>query len=170
MKSNSGSHQHVLVFQRYPNEESGCHSIQTWKKVIIFYYATRIWTNEMATRRYSWDTTYSSDTRKCCLCCLITNIVTRNGKIVWKHRLKWPFYAAMLRTKLYYNPFFFPGHENINKQNSSAVRTVYGLIFLPFYKIIVSFFFFFLSRFKQNKIKLCYNGLKFVKETQINTV
>ena len=28
-------------------------------------------------------------------------IVTRNGKIVWKHGPNWPFYAVMLRTKLY---------------------------------------------------------------------
>ena len=29
------------------------------------------------------------------------NIVTTNGKIVWKHRPNWPFYALMLRTKPY---------------------------------------------------------------------
>ena len=46
----------------------------------------------------------------------------------------------MLRTKLYQNTFFFTGHQNINKPKSRAARTVYGLIFLPFYKIIVSFF------------------------------
>ena len=34
-------------------------------------------------------------------------------------------------------PFFFTGHQNVNKQKW---RTVYGLIFLPFYKIIISFF------------------------------
>ena len=28
-------------------------------------------------------------------------IDTRNGKIVWKHRPIWLFYALMLRTKLY---------------------------------------------------------------------
>ena len=26
-------------------------------------------------------------------------IVTKNGKIVWKHGPNWPFYAVMLRTK-----------------------------------------------------------------------
>ena len=46
----------------------------------------------------------------------------------------------MLRTKLYQNPFFFTVHQNVNKPKSRAVRTVYGPIFLPFYKIIVSFF------------------------------
>ena len=39
-----------------------------------------------------------------------------------------------------------------------------------FHKIIVSFFSFFMSRCKQNKIKLCYNRLQFVKETQTNAV
>ena len=42
-------------------------------------------------------------------------------------------------------------------------------IFIFFIRLL-SFFFFFLSRCKQDKIKLCYNGLQFVKETQINTV
>ena len=28
-------------------------------------------------------------------------IVTRNRKIVWKHRPNWPFYILMLRIKLY---------------------------------------------------------------------
>ena len=91
-------------------------------------------------------------------------------QIVWKHEPNWPFYAFLLRTKLYQNPFFFTGHQNLNKPKSRAARTVYGLIFLPFYKIIVSFFFFFMSRCKQNKIKLCYSRLQFVKETQTNTV
>ena len=62
-------------------------------------------------------------------------IVTRNGKKVWKHRPNWPFYALMLRTKLYQNPFFFNGHQNINKHKSRAARTVHGPTILPFYKI-----------------------------------
>ena len=81
-----------------------------------------------------------------------SNIVTRNGKIVWKHGPNWSFYALMLRTKLYYNPFFFTGRQNVNKPKSRAERTVYGLIFLPFYKIIVSFFSF--SCQDANKIRL----------------
>ena len=68
-------------------------------------------------------------------------IVTRNGKIVWKHRPNWLFYAVMLRTKLYQSPFFFTGHQNVNKPKSRAARTVYGPIFFTFYKIIVSFFY-----------------------------
>ena len=64
-------------------------------------------------------------------------------QIVWKHGPDWPFYALMLRTKKHQNPFFFTGHQNVNKPKSSAPRTVYRLIFLPFYKSIVSFFSFF---------------------------
>ena len=59
---------------------------------------------------------------------------------VWKHEPNWPFYAFMLRTKLYQNPFFFTRHQNVNTPKNWAARTVYGLIFLPFDKIIVSFF------------------------------
>ena len=61
-------------------------------------------------------------------------------QIVWKHGPNWPFYAIMVRSKLHQNPFFFTGHQNVNKPRSRAARTVHGLIFLPFYKIIVSFF------------------------------
>ena len=85
--------------------------------------------------------------------------------IVWKHGPNQPFYALMLRTKLYWNPFFFTRHQNVNKPKSRAARTVHGLIFLPFYKTIRL-----ISRCKQNKIKLCYNRLQFVKETQTITV
>ena len=60
--------------------------------------------------------------------------------MVWKHGPNWPFYAFILRTKLYWNLFFFIGHQNVNKPKSRAARNVYELIFLPFYKIIVSFF------------------------------
>ena len=31
-------------------------------------------------------------------------------------------------------------HQNVNKPKRRAARTVYGVIFLPFYKIIISFF------------------------------
>ena len=60
--------------------------------------------------------------------------------IVWNHGPNWPFYAFVLRTKLYQNLFFFTGHQNVNKPKSRAAGTVYGLIFLPFYQIIVSLF------------------------------
>ena len=72
--------------------------------------------------------------------CALLEQVTRNKKIVWKHRPDWQFYTRMLRTKLYWNPFFVTVHQNINKPKSRAVRTTYGPIFLPFYVIIVSFF------------------------------
>ena len=97
-------------------------------------------------------------------------IVTRNGLIVWKCGPNWPFSAFMLRTKLYWNSLFFTEHQNVNKPTSRAARTVYEPIFLPFYKIIVSSSFFFKSRCLQNKIKLCYSMLQFVRETQTNTV
>ena len=84
-------------------------------------------------------------------------IVTRNEKIVWKLGPNRLFYPRMFRTKLHLNIFFFTGHQNVNKPKSRTARTVYGLIFLPFYEIIVSFFFFFMSRCKQNKVKLLYN-------------
>ena len=74
---------------------------------------------------------------------LIAIIVTRNGKIVWKHGPNRPFYAPMLITKLYQNPFFFTVHQNVNKPKSRAARTLQGHILLPFYVIIASFFSFF---------------------------
>ena len=37
------------------------------------------------------------------------------------------------------------GHQNVNKPKSRAARTVYGLIFLPFYKTIVRFFLFYIK-------------------------
>ena len=60
-------------------------------------------------------------------------------QIVWKLEPNGPFYAHMLRTKLCQNPFFFTGNQNVNKPKSRAARTVYGLIFLLFCKIIVTF-------------------------------
>ena len=100
---------------------------------------------------------------------LCENIVTRNGKIVQKYGPNWPFYALMSRTKLYYNPFFFTGHQNVNKPKSMAVRTVYGLIFLLFFKIIVSFSLFYV-KIQTNKIKLYFNRLQFAKGSQTNAV
>ena len=99
-----------------------------------------------------------------CLLLFSTTIVIRIRKIVWKHRLNWPFYAFMLRTNLCYNSFFSTVHQNVNKPKSRADRTVYGPIFSPFYVIIIHFL------RKYNRIKLCYNRLLFVRETQISTV
>ena len=56
------------------------------------------------------------------------------------------------------------------KEKGRAAKTVCGPIFLPFYVIIISFFFFFLPKCKYNRINLSYHRLQFVKETQINTV
>ena len=72
---------------------------------------------------------------------LSNNIVTRNRKKSGNTGRT----GRSVRTKLYYNPFFFTGHQNVNNPKSRAVRTVYGLIFLPFYKIIVSFFLFYVN-------------------------
>ena len=36
-------------------------------------------------------------------------------------------------------------HQNVNKPKSRAAKTVYGLIFLPFYKTIVRFFLFYIK-------------------------
>ena len=48
-------------------------------------------------------------------------------QIVWKHGPNRPFYAFMLRTKLYQNPFFFTGHQIVNKPKSRAARTAFFL-------------------------------------------
>ena len=87
-------------------------------------------------------------------------------QIVWEHGSNWPFYVLMLRTKLYQNSFFFTGDQNVNKPKSRATRTVFlrARIFTFSYDYC-QLFFFFLSRCKQNKMKLCYDRLQFVKET-----
>ena len=54
-----------------------------------------------------------------------------------KHGPNCPFYALILRTKLYQNPFFFVVHQNVNKSKNRAARTVYGPIFFPFYVFII---------------------------------
>ena len=94
---------------------------------------------------------------------------TRNGKIVRKCGSNWPFYALMLRTNLYWNSIFFTVHQFVNKPKSRAARTVYEPIFSPFYEINCQLFSFFLSGSKQNRMKLCYNRLHFIEETQIST-
>ena len=94
-------------------------------------------------------------------------IHSHKKRIVWKHGPNRPFYALMLRTKLYQNPFFFTGDQNVNKPKSRTARSVYEPIFLPFYKIIVSFFFFFLSRYKQSEIELWYNRLQLSKKHKL---
>ena len=99
---------------------------------------------------------------------LFDNIITRSGRLVWKHRLNWTFYAFMLRTKVYHISFSFSVHQYVNNPKNRAERAVYGPIILPFYLIIISFFF--LPKSKYNRMKLCYNWTQFVKETQISAV
>ena len=80
--------------------------------------------------------------------------VTRNGKMVWKHGPNWPFYTLMLRTKLYQNPFFFTGHLNVNKPKSRASLFMDPHFYL-FMRLLSAVFSYFLSKFKQKKIKNC---------------
>ena len=88
-------------------------------------------------------------------------------RIVWNHGPNWPFYAVMLRTKLYQNPFFFIGDQNVNKPKSRAARTVNGHIFLPFYKIIVSFFSFFCQDVNKAKSNCAIIGCNLSKEHKL---
>ena len=65
---------------------------------------------------------------------LNNTIAIRNGKLVWKQGPNGPFYALMLRSKLFYNPFFSIVHQNINKRKGWDIKTVCELPFyLPFY-------------------------------------
>ena len=73
---------------------------------------------------------------------LTVNIVTRNGKIIWKHGPNCPFNALTSRTKFFYKPFFLAIHQNVNKPKSRAARADYGSIFLHFYVVIIIFYFF----------------------------
>ena len=67
-------------------------------------------------------------------------IVTRNGKIVWKHRPKRPFYEFMLTTNLYQNPFFPTLHQNINKPKSRAFGLSMDLLFYLQVRYLSAFF------------------------------
>ena len=69
----------------------------------------------------------------------------------------------MLGTKLYWNPFFFTGHQNVKKLNGRAARTAYGLTFLPYCKITVSFFLFSV-KMQSKQDESCTNRLQFVKK------
>ena len=73
----------------------------------------------------------------------ISNNSHKKRKIVWKHGPNSSFYALMLKTKQYWNPFFFIVHQNVNKPNNKTPKIAYEPMFLPFYVIIISFFFFF---------------------------
>ena len=104
--------------------------------------------------------------------CLDHELLTANShekQIAWKHGPNWPFYAFMLRTKLYQNPFFFIGHQNVNKPKSRAARTVYGLIFLPFYKIIASFFSFLCQDANKTRSNFAIIGCNLSKKHKLTT-
>ena len=112
----------------------------------------------------------------------------------WKHRPNWPLWLIMKKRgwKLYHSPnprgvqkcnsagrsthlcwepsytrthISLPGIKNVNKPKTRAARTVYGLIFLPFNKIVVSFFSF-LSQDANKTRSNCAIRLQSVKETQ----
>ena len=97
-----------------------------------------------------------------------TNHNHKKRKVVWKHLQNWPFYALMLRAKLYYNPFSFIVYQNVNKRKARQWRLSMDPYFYLFMWLL-SVIFSFLSRCKYNRIKICYNMLQFVKETQIST-
>ena len=88
-------------------------------------------------------------------------------RIVWKHGPNLPFYAVMLRTKLYQNSFFFTGDQNVSKSKSRAARTFNGPIFLPFYKIIVSFFSFFYQAVNKARSNCVIMGCNLSKEHKL---
>ena len=100
--------------------------------------------------------------------CIAINftIVTRNGKIIWKHGPNRPFYAFVLRTKRYWSTFFTV-HQNVNKPKSRPARTVYGPIFLPFYVIIVSFFSFFCQDANKKGSNCAIIGCSFSKKQKL---
>ena len=56
------------------------------------------------------------------------------------------------------------------KQRAGKRGLCYGPIFLPFYKIIVSFFYFSVKMQTKQDQTVLYNRLQFVKATQTNTV
>ena len=94
-------------------------------------------------------------------------VVTRNGKILWKHGTNWPFYALMFKTKLYQNPSFFTMYQNINKTKKR------GLFANPYFTILCDYcqlFFFFLSRCKQAGANCAIIGCNFSKKSQTSQI
>ena len=70
------------------------------------------------------------------------NIVTVNGRLVWKHGPNWPLDLLMLKTTLYQSPFFFTVHQNVNKPKSRVVKTLHVsqfFLFCVYYQVSFSF-------------------------------
>ena len=88
-------------------------------------------------------------------------------QIVWKHGPNWSFYTLMLRTKLHYNPFLFTWHQNVNKPKNRTAKTVYGLILLPFYKIIVRFFSFLCQDANKKRSNIAIIGCNLSKKNKL---
>ena len=76
-----------------------------------------------------------------------------------KDESNWPFYILMLRTKLYQNFIILYRASKCMQNKEQGSEDCLWTYIIPFSKIIVSFFLRFLSRSKQNRIKLCYNRL-----------
>ena len=102
-------------------------------------------------------------------------IITRNRKLVWKNGPNWPFYSLMLRIKVFLETILLylaskcKQTKGQTDQKSGQQRLFMDPYFYFFMWLLSVFFFFILSRWKQNWIKLCYNRLQFVNETQIST-
>ena len=71
---------------------------------------------------------------------LYFSVQTQNEKVVWEHGSNWLFYALMLRTKLYNNPFRFTMDQNLNKPKSRTVEAICAPTFSLLGVIIIRFF------------------------------
>ena len=60
------------------------------------------------------------------------NVVTRNGKIDWKHGPNGLFHAFYVENQAILKHIFSIMHENVTKPKSRAVNTVYGPPFINF--------------------------------------
>ena len=75
-------------------------------------------------------------------------------RIVQKHGPNWPFYALMLRTKLYQNPFFFTGHQNVNQRVGKQGLFMDSYFYL-FIRLLSAFFLFYVKmQIKQDQTVL----------------
>ena len=95
---------------------------------------------------------------------IIVIIVTRNGK-----SLETRAELAVLRTYVENQAILLYRAKCKQTKKQGSEDCLWNHIFIvlcDYYQ----FFFFFLSKCKYNWIKLCYNRLQFVKETQISTV
>ena len=95
------------------------------------------------------------------------NIVTRNGKIVWKHGPR-----TGRSTHLCWQPSYTRTHSSLlgiemQTNQRAGQRGLFMDPYLYLFIRLLSAFFFFLPRCKQNKIKLYYNRLQIVKKNKL---